>query len=86
MFEKISVTRRAAFNEYTLKIEFDYEDVFYALWQSYRAEHPAETVQRSRDEMTKDKNPMQLSDGYNLWSLSDGENTLYRFKNVETIL
>ncbi len=50
MFEKISVTWRAAFNEYTLKIVIDYEDGFYASWKSYRAEHPVETVQRSRGE------------------------------------
>ncbi len=28
MFEKTSVTLHAAFNEYTLKIAFDYEDEF----------------------------------------------------------
>jgi hypothetical protein len=44
MFEKISVTRRAAFNDYTLKIEIDYEDEFYASWKSYHAEHPFETA------------------------------------------
>jgi hypothetical protein len=39
MFEKISMTQRAAFNEYTLKIAIDYEDEFYASWKSYCAEH-----------------------------------------------
>jgi len=32
MFEKISVTRRAAFNNYTLKIAIVHEDEFYAFW------------------------------------------------------
>ncbi len=50
MFEKTSVTRRAAFNEYTLKIAIDYEDEFYSSWKSNRAEHPVEIVERSRGE------------------------------------
>jgi hypothetical protein len=50
MFEKISVTLRAAFNEYTLKIAIDYEDKFYASWKSYSAKHPVETVKRLRGE------------------------------------
>ena len=46
-FEKIPVTRRAAFNEYTLRIAKDYEDEFYNSWKSYRAENPAETAERN---------------------------------------
>jgi hypothetical protein len=50
MFEKISLTRRAAFAQYTLKVARDYEDEFYASWKSYRAAHPVETVSRLKDE------------------------------------
>ena len=51
MFEKISVTLRAAFNEYPLKIARDYfGDEFYVSWKNYRAKHPVETVQRPRGE------------------------------------
>ncbi len=40
-FEKIPVTRRAAFNDFTLEIARECEDEFYNSWKSYRAEHPA---------------------------------------------
>jgi len=46
-FEKIPVTWRAAFNDYTLKIARECEDEFYNSWKSYRAEHPAERRLRS---------------------------------------
>ena len=50
MFEKISLNRRAAFAQYTLKAARDYEEEFYASWKSYRAAHPAVTVARLKDE------------------------------------
>ena len=50
MLEKISLTWRAAFYEYTLKIVWDYEDEFYASWKSYSAAHPVETAVRPKGE------------------------------------
>jgi hypothetical protein len=43
--EKIPVTRRAAFNDYTLKIARECEDEFYHSWKRYRAEHPGSHLQ-----------------------------------------
>ena len=50
MFEKISLNRRAAFAQYTLKAARDYEEEFYASWKSYRAAHPVEKVLRLKDD------------------------------------
>uniref|UniRef100_A0A7S0MVG4 Uncharacterized protein n=1 Tax=Cryptomonas curvata TaxID=233186 RepID=A0A7S0MVG4_9CRYP len=60
MFERLSVTRRTAFREHTLKMARDFEDEFYTSWKSYRAEHPSETVVRTVDEDSECERLMNL--------------------------
>ena len=50
LFEKLSANRRAAFNEFTLKIARENEDKFYESWKSYRAAHPAEAAEGGNDD------------------------------------
>jgi hypothetical protein len=63
MFEKISLARRTAFAQHTLKAAREYEDEFYESWKSYRAAHPVETMRVQAEEDSETERLISVLNG-----------------------